>query len=230
VFEASIHYFNFAVIVNFNRKLPKNKEKSAKCIRLIVLYSVIGVALMLFWLALVSYSMTSTVSGQYDQLKTVETTRISTTNIEDEAKDKNNNIDSKIALLKEDNQTLKAELDNLLLRAASIDTVENRYKYRRTTGSTESRIDSIRDKIQENNNSIADLLTQKDINRAVYIDTFNVDQGNVYEYFSKITGFSPLLIQFILSMFPSIFVDVMCPVCLAIVLYRRRNKTNEDKK
>ena len=60
----------------------------------------------------------------------------------------------------------------------------------------------------------------------------DINQGTIFEYFSKIFSLSPLMIQFLLSIFPAIFIDLISPISSALFFYglNGSGKPSEDGK
>jgi len=181
----------------------------------------LGLLLFIIWGALVSYSMLSTSASQYKKLLSIkmdyrEPTKNTTVS--------NVNINKKISILEEANKVSQSELDVLLERTKSINNMQSRYTYKNTSSNTESRIDSLKNSITVNNNIIMQLLDSLEEINTKEQDTFKLKSKNVYEYFSDLLNnkISPIYIQFILSLFPSIFVDIVAPINLSIFLHRKR--------
>jgi hypothetical protein len=227
VFESAIGLIKQAYTIHKNAlKIKTNNPGLYKRARFMKLKRiVIGYFILLVWFFLTIYSILSTVAGQYNQLIFVETQQINTDAKDtDFYKDQIIAINEQIELLKNENKLFNEEIKILVNRSSSIESIEDKFKYRNTTKKTETRTDLLRKNITENNKKISSLIEKKSgLQKEDYSD-FKVNKGNVYNYFAKLTRLEPLYIQFILSLFPSMFIDIISPVSLAIFLFRKRQE------
>ncbi len=227
VFEGGIGMIKkgFVIKKNAEKIQDTNKELYARALFMIRQRYIAGTFVLLLWVLITSYSMISTIAGQYEQLSYIETTKIETgrkdaTHYSDQLE----SIEEEINLIEEETILYKEELATLVRRSSTIESIEDRAKYRTTTYWTEKRTDEIREKISANNEQIKTLIKEKKNIKKQDYSGFTVESGTVYNYFNRIIGIDPLLIQFILALFPSIFIDIISPVSLAIFLYRKREK------
>jgi len=215
IFECSIGFYKKAKIIkaNTNKYNVKKKNKALYFKSIIMRIKAYALCIIIFlvWLMLTSYSMLSTVAGQYNALLK--------NNI---SYSKNKNIDYvsiQIEILKENNNAHKKELEQKINILSSVDNIDKSYLYKNTTKKTEERVDKLNQLIKENNIKILGLLDKQD-NKKI-----NFNKGSVYEYFSFLLNYNidPVYIQFFLSVFPSIFIDIISPISFAILIYRKRD-------
>jgi hypothetical protein len=224
VFEGAISFFRQAILIKNNslKIRESNKPLYKRSIQMQISRILIGLVIMFVWFFLTAYSMISTVAGQYGQIIKIEESKSTVRKDADFYTEQLNSIEEQMEFIMTQNTSYQEELNILLDRAKSINTIEDRYKYRNTTGSTEERIDELRKSIETNTSQINALLIEK---RGLLKDDssdFSINFGSVYTYFSKITGLPELLIQVVLSLFPSVFVDIISPVAFAIFIYRKK--------
>jgi hypothetical protein len=87
------------------------------------------------------------------------------------------------------------------------------------------------DRISILQNEMEDLKIKRDIlidDGGRIGDDNQINQGTIFEYFSKIFGLSPLMIQFILSVFPAIFIDLISPISSALFFYGLYRHEEDD--
>jgi hypothetical protein len=224
IFEASIGVIKQGGNIKANIERLRLKDTDIKRYRKYTIKAfskkTIGVLVLVVWFCLTLYSMVSTVAGQYNQLTQIESTG-KIKNV-DFYKNQITAIDAQLMIFEKEKITLEEELSLLLERSSSITSTEDKYIYRNTTTKTENRMDELRKKIKNNNNEILLLIKEKATLEKSDFNNNMIDSGSVYNYFSKIVKINPLWIQFILSLFPSIFIDVIAPVSLSLFIYRKR--------
>lgn len=204
-------------------------------IKFILLKKFRGYFIIFLWLILVSYSMITTIAGQYNKLVSAENQRIendydfSNQIIIDDLKEE-------IKDLKNQKLELKTEITSLIEKSNSVNNIEDSYKYKNTIRVNNKRIDKIRKLLKEINKTIENKtieyhnLIKENKKLSLNEDTFKIDSGSVYNYFSKITKINPLIIQFILSLFPGLFVDIISPISIALFLFSKDIRNLEKTK
>lgn len=177
--------------------------------------SVTGISILIIWFFLVIYSIVATIGGQYDQLSKLE--------IDRETLTANTShipiINDQIKLLKDQQRLFSDEVNMIKTRLNTIQDIEKSYKYKNTSAKNEKRLDDLRDKITKNDQSIMEYKNQI---IEIQISQNQIIEGSIYKYFQRITGISALIIQFILSFFPSIVIDFFAPISFSMFLYRKR--------
>jgi hypothetical protein len=196
-------------------------EKKDKPIAVLFLAGRIGGAVFAFlaWALIVVYSMASTVGGQYEQIVEAERTREAVVYVQDDGAilDK---FEIELQIYIDEKADLDLELPTLLDRVATLNTAELAWEYKGTLDRAQNRIDEIRTRKREIDTEIrrigAEIGELKSVN-----NDFQVDSGSAFSYFARITGYGELEVQFFLSLFPSLFIDIIAPIALAIALYKK---------
>jgi hypothetical protein len=218
LFQAAV-----AIWIKANRlKLEKRKyvEKRSKRIitKLVIKNRSISILIFISWLFLVSYSIISTVGGQYEKLTKIENKRPKKKGSTEELKI----IQDKIKILTEQKETYQIEKTTIENRLNSVEDVEKSYTYRNTSRKNEGRLDELRLKIE---NKDIEIMDEKDKLLKVRLELNSVSSGDVYNYFERIIKIPAFIIQFFLSFFPSLVLDFFSPISFAMFIFRKREKS-----
>lgn len=179
--------------------------------------NITGYVIIFVWLILASYSIISTVGGQYEQLSKLEIdVEEAIVTIEQVPL-----IESQIIILDKQKALYKEEIKALQKRLATIEDIEKSYIYKNTSAKNEARLDLLRDRLLDTDSSILSL--RQDI-LSISINNNKIVKGSTYKYFERIIKIPAFIIQFILSFFPSITVDFFAPIGFAMFLFRKRKR------
>lgn len=195
---------------------------------------VLGGLLMFSWFILSIYSMVSTVAGQYDQLVKAEDTRTNKDYTINNDETILNNYNEDIKNLQQEKEDLRIELNPLLKRNATVENMDTAANYKSTLSHNEDRISEIRKRTTEINNKIREISMQKNdllkVNKSLSQNSFKVNFGSIYNYFAHLMNnkVQPIIIQFFLAIYPSIFVDIISPVSFSIYIYNRKEKLSAN--
>ena len=178
---------------------------------------------ILLWLVVTSFSIMSTVAGQYN--KHIE-------NINNDLEKDKNSIEW--ASLIEQEKELKENLNNYREQIKSYNSIvsgindleerkenskiwaDTQYRIRITNKQINEAMENLK-KIRENKKK--HLQTSKNI---VYI---SIERNlNFYEWIAKIFNISKDIVQFIMSLFPAVFCDFIAPIGLALCLFLNKDK------
>ena len=170
------------------------------------------------WVIVTLFSMTSTVAGQYNsrmqEIKAV---------YERENKQFQNNSEvdtynTQMELYKHELELTNSELERIqkaLLQFESLDMInENRrlynslYYQRRLASNNKIKL----------NEKIENLIKEKPV------QILEKKELNFYQWVSMIFKFTPDNIQFWLSVFPALFIDLIAPLSFAVILFLQGNK------
>jgi hypothetical protein len=171
------------------------------------------------WGAIVLYSMASTVGGQYEQIVQAERNREEEVYVVDNSK-VIDNLESEVLSYEEEKAEIMAEIPTLLSRIKALDTPELAWEYKGTLDRAQQRKDEIMGRRRFLDEEIRRVNREKRELESVEND-FAVDSGSAFSYFARITGGKELEIQFFLSLFPSLFIDIISPLALAVALYKK---------
>lgn len=214
LFEQGINYFIKNKIIKKEEYKYKD-EVNKKKIKIFKFKNTLKGCLILFsWLLLTSYSVISTIGGQYEQLTKI---------IENEPEVMTENsiplLEEKISLYKSQCEIYKAEIKTIQKRLSTIEDIEKSFDFKNTSAKNEKRLDELVQKLEEKNSLIMET-TNAII--SIKISSADIKSGNIYKYFEKITKIKANLIQFVLSFFPSIVVDFFSPISFAMFIFRRK--------
>ena len=196
-----------------------DKKDKAMASFLMVTRLLAGIFVMVAWSMVVLYSMASTVGGQYDQIVLAERGREESTYVENTSVILES-LEYRKNMLEESLLVDNNEIETLVSRLGKVETVEDAWEYKGTMERDQKRLDKLRVKTMETKNSIFKLV-QEIADATKDKSSFSVDSGSAFSYFSRIFGFTELEIQFFMSLFPSLFIDIISPIALAIALYKK---------
>lgn len=218
LFENSISQWLYANKCKIESNKLVNKNYKGRLILLGIKKRLVASVIMFVWLLLASYSIISTIGGQYDQLSEIEEQLPQdTSNYKDEIAI----IEEKIILYEERIYSNKKEVKILLKRLESIEDVEKSYKYKNTSKKNENRLDNLKENIETDEQQI---LSLKDQIISIKLKGSKVNSGSVFNYFEKIIKVKGYIIQFVLAFFPSIVVDFFAPISFALFLFGKKEK------
>lgn len=151
--------------------------------------------------------------------------------------------------------SLQVEWDRIQEVLGGITDKEERFEWRNTSSDLEERSEEISGEIAALNIRRESILTgslnseqKTDINERIeffvnenkilvekspeiILEENAVNQGNIFQYFSKVFGgkATPLMIQFWLSVFPSVFIDLISPISSALFFYGIPNVERKEE-
>lgn len=226
LFESGFTMVNRSYLILTKYPLFTKKDKYQAKFRLSI--NILGgLTCWLVWGILVVYSMASTVGTQYDQLVVKGIEEVSSDEAKQVAKDRADK--ALLTLLEEEKGYIKAELDSVTKAVSRVDSAEYKYEYRKTYADMTLRKQFLQEKLDSKNEEIKELLASS--NLAYTEQKFSVDKGGVFNYFHEFfPGLEPLKIQFYLSVYPSVFLDILAPISLTVFVYRRRNRKKQPKR
>jgi hypothetical protein len=164
------------------------------------------------WFIVTIFSMTSTVAGQYNvriekinQMYKHENILSEEANKKEEYQEQKEEYQQKMKILKADIKTLQNILakENVQENKKQYNTFRWRYQHAK----------------KELNNTIKSL---KKLRENKQYKNINKRAPDFYIWMSNIITASPDMIQFWLSVFPAIFIDLIAPISFAIVMFVRR--------
>lgn len=215
MFEAGIGKFVKSKEMLLEMRKQRDPEMRKRIKNAITKLKVHGYLILVGWLVLVSFSIVSTVGGQYNQLAKIKIDTVDKVNDTSSIRD----LEDMIALENESKESYLKELEAIEKRMNTVDTMYESASFRTATGKTEKRADTIRKELKTIKSNIKNYKMQ--IMR-IKENATDITNGNVYKYFERIVKVPGFLIQFFLSFFPSIVLDFFAPVSFAMVIYRRR--------
>lgn len=216
IFTQGIKYFIDWKRIEEKLQLYKEKTINYKILKNRSLKNLFkGIILILVWFFLVIYSVAATIGGQYDQLSKLEISRRDRSESHDEIP----LIEKKISLLKNQKSLYQKEVKIIETRLNSIKDVEKSFTYKNTSARNEKRLDLLRKKIIEVDQKIMDL--HEEVIK-IQIQK-NEIKGSIYQYFERIFNLPSFIIQFIMSFFPSVVIDLFAPVSFSMFLYRKNS-------
>lgn len=184
-------------------------------------YVYIGIIIITSWLILVSYSIISTIGGQYEQLSKLQKNNKDINITETSNLDQIPIIEDQIGLLLTQKKLFNDEIVTIKKRLDSVEDVEKSYRYKNTSAKNEERLDELRDKIVELDTKV---IQYKNKIIEIKIKSNNIVEGNTYNYFERVIKIPAFIIQFVLSFFPSIVIDFFAPISFAMFLFRKRGE------
>ena len=215
---SSIILFESIIYIIRNKKkliYTENKYKNIiiKITYLLAKYSSVT-GLFLVWIIVVSFSIGSTIAGQYDNFKSkIESSKISGAEI--------NTIDNKLIFESYDKQLnlLYSELESYdIERSVLIKQINKLEEMNRAyydinwrIGVKNKAMNKIKEQITEIENNKNKLLSEKKL-------TFK-ENFNFFEWLSKILNISSDKIQLIWNFFPALMIDIVAPLCFAITIF-----------
>lgn len=221
LFESSIALFIKSKKYRIESKKMVNKNIKNLLIEMFIKKKIIAILLIFVWLFLTSYSIISTIGGQYDQLSKIETQLPEDTS---DYKDQIKLIEDKINLYEKRIKSNKIEKQIILKRLSSVEDVDKNYTYKNTTRKNEIRLDKLKETID---NDESEILKLKDNIISIKLKGSKINSGSIYNYFEKIIHIKGYVIQFVLSFFPSIVVDFFAPISFAMFIFgRKKDKKN----
>lgn len=166
----------------------------------------------------ITYSIFTAVAGQYNnyliQNKTTVQTQLN--NAVNEKKmqvlqEQKNNCVAQLNSYKEQMKAQQKIIDNLS------ESPERKWEYNNTWKQSVASVNSYNSKIEELNEKIIDVDTQ--ILNSVTIQT-NEDK-NIYDWISELFHIPASLIQFLISLFPAIFIDLVSPFAISFAFLEK---------
>lgn len=185
----------------------------------------------ILWVIVVSYSITTTIAGQYDE----HITKLKTETIEN----LDVNVDrSKWDLIQEEKNELKTRIQekrddiirykSMLPTAEEIEADPKKQKIYNTNhwliASTNREIDGYNAKLEEQRLKEEELLAKNP--KATEADEVTGKTPNFFRWVAERLKLTPEIIQFFMSLFPAVFIDIIAPAALAVALFLRRKRKN----
>lgn len=172
---------------------------------------------IILYLMGVSYSIFTAVAGQYNDYlinnqKTIENKMIKQTN------------GRRFELLSEQKNRLVNQIESyrsqLISQQKIIDNLsespERKFEYNNTWKQANNLISELQDKILELENKISEIDSQ-------LISSVNVESNsdkNIFDWISDLLKISSGLLQFFISLFPAIFIDLVSPFAIMFAFYK----------
>lgn len=194
-------------------------------------YSII-ILFTILWAVVLIFSMVSTVAGQYNQRMVKEITevkqdtetahkRMSYNIYEEEEKEILKNIERK-----------EKELIPFQNIMSDFETIEDREKNKWLYWNTHEKIKSINEDIKKYGVELKKVREKKkdflknELTAGAVEDTY-IKKDSFYIWLSEIFNWDSKHIEFWLSVFPAVFIDLIAPLAIAISMFLRRKEKKE---
>jgi hypothetical protein len=191
-------------------------------------YYIIAVFSIL-WLIVLTFSMVSTIAGQYNsRIDSVIlwTEENSDTIHQKLILDSYNSSEAEILLRIDDK---RKELNSLQIILSEFDTLEERKEDWRFYWSTKNQMDDVNshlEKLREELNAErrrkVELLESQ--TEAGLVNETTIEVKSFYAWLSEIVRGNPQMIEFWLSVFPAVFIDLISPLALAVAMFLKRKE------
>jgi hypothetical protein len=207
---------------------------SAMAFEIIIILSterriLLSILFSFLWVVVLLFSMISTVAGQYNQRiqnDIAENLQKVDVNHRKAALDIYNNNERELLSQLEDKKKERAAYQKLL---AEVDTLEERidntsgWVFRDTSrklAKVDSDISEINVQLRNVRETKLKLLSSED--SAGLIEQTEVQAASFYVWMSTVFSIAPKFVEFWMSLFPAIFIDLIAPFSLAISLFLRK--------
>lgn len=169
------------------------------------------------WVVAISYSITTGVAGQFEKYQGISIATRTQERKEGTVNEHREAIVSRIEMLTKDTELLHAERRVYAELLADIgSSPERRSQFSNSWNITSNNLTRVSKLIEENNSEIFALRKQS---LGVQV---SVEREDFFTYLSKVSGLSPTLLQFLVSIFPAIFIDLISPCAMAFALRTKR--------
>jgi len=232
----SLIAFNGIILV-LTRKFKLIKQVALQY----VVKGIIIIILSTSWLAVLGYSITSTIGSFHEKFNTQDIV-YAKENLEDNNnielynnyKDRINEVQMEIKDTKIEIENLRKERDdfNILMKPYFEEGKKKDYEYynlRTAINSRTTRIKKAKDYVITINNDIKKLQDKKEGLLEKNVGITKKEKITYSDWLSKIFPFmTPHFINFILGLFAATIIDVLAPLCLAMFMFLKKgNKENE---
>lgn len=211
---------------------------SVICFGLIVLFYKKGVwplipLFTVLWVLVISYSMYSTVAGQYNEriVNEIEEVEKNSENIGKKNKydlynKQENDLENRIFGKEKDLETYRIIMDDF-------DTLEKRKENSQVYYDTdwrirqaENQINSWRVELKEIQDKKENFLEFETVNSGTLEET-TIKKESFYIWINKLFGVDPEQVKFWSSVFPAIFIDIIASLAFAVTMFLKGDKKNE---
>lgn len=213
LFDCAIRYFLIGNDIKKSAGKFSNKKVRSKYSFLAFKRYVVGGLLLVCWAVFAFYSAVSTVGGQYEQFSKIKIEKP-----EDTEKTKSV-INENIALMSKQKRLYENELKMVSKRLSSIQNIDKSYEYKNTKRIDEERMDILRKSLEDLNVKI---LNERTRLISIELKINDISSGSFYHYIKRITNIPAIIVQFVLSLFPSIVFDVFSPVAFSMFWHRKK--------
>lgn len=181
---------------------------------------------IILWILVTSFSIMSTIAGQYNKhienLREEKVAEIDVTNTEwNLLQERKSEVRSQI-------KTYKGQIVTFDKIASGIDSLESRKENQNTWREIQYRIKMANREIKRLSKDLDEIrkeekeVIKKSKDKGVIFTEEKIKKiPNFYGWLSDVLSMDEKLVQFLLSLFPAIFVDVISPVGIAIALFLR---------
>jgi hypothetical protein len=200
---------------------------STAAVQLIVLFFrrkawLLALIFCLLWIVVLTFSMGSTVVGQYNKWVVTNATSDSIENVlYSNYTNTENSLQAQVVTKQDQLRTL-----NTLLN--SIDTMEKRTTSKKDFDNWNWQVTVIERDVKALNKSLLEIAQKKEKllqeNKTMLTDVKKQGTMNAYDFMAKATGWSANLIHFIMLIFPAVFADIIAPVGIAVMLFLGKEK------
>jgi hypothetical protein len=174
------------------------------------------------------FSMTSTVAGQYAGFALTEAEGIQESAAQTVSIARADLITDQITEVRRRIEDKQEEIDAVQVLLKEFDTLEKRTEnwtfYLTTMGDLErlgEDMAGLQDELRELRERQAELITEETVG---VVESARFETRTFYQWLGGLLSAAPDRVQFWLSMFPAVFVDIIAPLALAIALFLGRNK------
>lgn len=165
----------------------------------------------------ITYSIFTAVAGQYNDFLIKNETFIENKNIE-------NVNNKKYELLSEQKERYLEQIEKyknqIIAQQKIIDNLsespERKYEYNNTWKQANESVNNFNKEI----NILEDKINNIDLQLISSIDN-NKTSKNIFDWIAELFGISSDLLQFIISLFPSIFIDLVSPFAISFAFYKK---------
>ncbi len=174
-----------------------------------------AILFIILWVIGITYSIFTAVAGQYNDFTSVST--VASTEV----------LESKNELLKQQKEQLTSNLgmyESQLKQHQSIiddlsQTPEKKVEYPQTWRESRNEIDRLTILIIDTQQQIADIDFE-----LIETSVESNDKQNVFDWLSPLLRIDSDSIQFIISLFPAVFIDLVSPFAIMFAFYRRKEE------
>jgi hypothetical protein len=183
----------------------------------------LSIVFFILWIICLIYSISVTVAGRFSQYQEIVLTNQVAENTHTVESIKTNNILESINSLKLERDNNQKRLNTLFLQAEDI---QKGYEIKGETWVTiQSRILNVQNLISELNMKIANKnIEYEKMLESPYIISKNESKFGFYDWMAKIYKTDKGNIEWIMILFPSLFLDIASPIALAVFMFLGRGK------
>lgn len=222
----SVLAFQTIIFIWQQKEHPKRHLKWYRWVVLEVRQNFLVVVFSILWVIVAVFSMGSTVAGQYNKYvaqerqqvieqEQTDTTKnqLLITELKTSEKTTLSNIDEK----KRYREHIVSSLEQFKTIQEQIDKQKEYNDLRRRLTVTDKEIDSLLRTLTTTREEIQELIKTTDYTIVVKQD--------FYTWIATLLGFSKDMIQFIFSIFPALFIDIIAPTGVAVALFLKKRLT-----